>query len=297
MTDEGHSSVVTAVIVTHNSPPIVKRVVEALLSQSLAPKYIVIVDSGSNDSERIRALATLDSRISVICELNIGFAAANNLAIRSVAEKTNYFVLVNPDAVLAPNWIEGACAYLEGPHGNGVGIISSPLRGMDVNTEQPTDFWDSLGIYRRLSGRWYDRGRQERMSEDLTPKTPYQPTAICGALMFFSVEVYKKIGNSNSFFDEKFNTFKEDIEVSLRVRRKGYRLIMLPQLVAWHCRGWPKRRGQAPFWMRKMSARNELSIAMQYSLGTLPIYITKYIYVVTIERWILQSGAVGKSER
>jgi GT2 family glycosyltransferase len=278
----------TAVIVTHNSPPVLKRTVEALLNQSMPLNQIVIVDNGSTDPEVVKELARLNGRIAVIFQSNVGFAAANNLAMRRYADKTDYFLLVNPDAVLACDWVFGAHAYLDSPRGALAGIVSSPLRGMDVGTEQPTGFWDTLGIYRAPSGRWYDRGMRERVAERLAPSTPYQPTAICGALMFFSVTTYHAVISPHGFFDERFHTFKEDIELSLRVRRKGYRLIMLPELLAWHCRGWPKKRGDAPYWARKLSARNEVTIAARYSAIALPGSIIKYLYVAAVESWVMR---------
>jgi N-acetylglucosaminyl-diphospho-decaprenol L-rhamnosyltransferase len=287
-TEMNNAPAITAIIVTHNSPVVLRRVVEALLVQSLPLSRIIIVDSGSTDSNPVKELTKLDQRIAVICRSNIGFAAANNLAMQHYLEKTDYFVLVNPDAVLSPDWILGAHAYIDSPAGGHAGIVSSPLRGMDVISMRPTECWDTLGIYRALSGRWRDMGMRERIEDLPAPLTPYQPSAICGALMFFSAAVYRDISKKHGFFDEKLHTFKEDIEVSLRVRRKGYNLIMLPQLTAWHCRGWPQRRWDTSYWARKMSARNEVIIAARYSIATLPLYFLKYLYVTSIERWIMK---------
>lgn len=278
---------ITAIIVTHNSPPILRRVVEALLGQSLPLRRIVIVDSGSKDPGPVKALAGLGGNIQVICEQNIGFAAANNLAMRKHAEDSDHFALVNPDAVLSPNWIAGAYAYLSSEEGRGAGIVSSPLRGMDAKTGQPTGYWDSLGIYRGRFGMWRERGRHVAVADMPAPAWPFQPKAICGALMFFSVTTYRRVSMAHGFFDERFHTYKEDVELSLRVRRRGYKLVMLPQLEAWHCRGWPARRSVAPFRARRLSALNDLRIGWSYAPGTVPFLVAKYLYVITIERWLL----------
>jgi GT2 family glycosyltransferase len=274
---------ITAIIVTHNSPPVLLRVVEALLAQTLPPRKIAIVDSGSADPERVRALMALSGCISVTCHSNIGFAAGNNLAMREHLGSSDYFALVNPDAVLARDWLAGTMAFLGSSGGRGVGIVSSPLRGMDVNTEQPTGYWDSLGIYRHWSGRWFDRGAREKIDCHPAPEQPYEPIAICGALMLFSTNVYRAVTGPHGFFDERFHTYKEDIELSLRVCKAGYRLVMLPQLMSWHCRGWPKSRRHASYWSRKLSARNEIRIAARYAILLIPIYVCKYVYVSIVE--------------
>lgn len=290
-----NSPAITAVIVTHNSPPVLRRVVEALLTQTLPPRKIAIIDSGSAYPESIRALMSLAPCISVTCHPNVGFAAGNNLALREHLEASEYFALVNPDAVLASDWFAGAVSFLRSPTADGVGILSSPLRGMDVRTEQPTGYWDSLGIYRRMTGRWYDRGSREQMESHPAPDHVYQPEAICGALMFFSAELYRAVIGPHGFFDERFHTYKEDIELSLRVRKAGYRLAMLPHLTAWHCRGWPMSRRQTSRWARRLSARNEIRIAARYAIPILPIYIGKYFYVIALEPLVEKLGGGGPS--
>jgi GT2 family glycosyltransferase len=284
--------VITAVIVTHNSPPILKRVVEGLLAQTVPPRHIVIVDSGSRDAAPVAALSALSNSIEFIGRSNIGFAAANNLAIQKNLRDTDFFALVNPDVVLAPNWFEGALTYLNRNWEEGVGMLASPLRGMDTRTEQPTGLWDSLGIYRHPSGRWYDRGQLQPIDEVPSPVQPYEPTAMVGALLFFSANLVERVATKHGFFDERYFTFKEDVELSLRVREKGLRLVMLPELTAHHCRGWPKKRLEAPYWTRRLSAVNDVRLAASYFPWRLPIYIVKFAYVATVERWLGIAGTL-----
>jgi N-acetylglucosaminyl-diphospho-decaprenol L-rhamnosyltransferase len=277
---------VTAVIVTHNSPPIVSHVVEALLHQSVPIRTVAIVDSGSGDTTPAEAFRKLAPNIVVTCCDNIGFAAANNLAMRTHLAGTDYFLLVNPDAVLTPDWVSGAIAYLAQNPQERIGILSCPLRGMDVKTAQPTGLWDSLGVYRHWTGRWHDRGQYVPIDQIPSPSAPYEPTAIVGALMFFSADVYRAIASKHGFFDERLITFKEDIEVSLRVHRAGYRLVLLPQLTAYHCRGWPPKRSNVSYWAKKLSSRNDIRIAVLYYPASIPVYLLKYLYVTTLERGI-----------
>lgn len=278
------SAGVSAIIVTHDSPPIISRVVKALLTQSVAPERIVIVDSGSENQSAVTALRSLSERIVVYCCKNIGFAAANNLAMDMVVDHTEYFLLVNPDAVLEPDWIAGAYAYCVSPGGRDAGIVSSPLQGMDVTTQVPTGRWDSLGIYRWRSGRWYDYGQHEQMTKVPAPTSIYEPTAISGALMFIPRTVYRAVLDKHGFFDNRFVIYKEDIDLSLRVAKAGYRLVMLPHLTAYHCRGWSKRRSDVPYWARKMSACNDLLLAVNHFPFRVPLYLAKLLYVMTAER-------------
>ena len=53
--------------------------------------------------------------------------------------------------------------------------------------------------------------------------------------------------------------YKEDIDLSLRMKSFGYGVLYVSHLVAYHHRGWKSRRDM-PKWSKIMSARNELEI-------------------------------------
>ena len=53
--------------------------------------------------------------------------------------------------------------------------------------------------------------------------------------------------------------YKEDIDLSLRMKSFGYGVFYVSNLVAYHHRGW-KSRSDMPKWRKIMSARNELEI-------------------------------------
>lgn len=281
------SARVTAIVVIHNSPAVVESVVRALLNQTHEVLRIVVVDSGSHDQMQIRTLERLSERVVTRIHSNIGFAAANNLAIREFRSQTDYFALINPDLILTPNWIEGALRFIRNAGSDRIGIVSSPTLGLDANTEIPTGRWDTLGIYRKSFGRWKEPAKQCSVLEVSPPDIPFEPQAVLGALMFFSIAILDSPCCVHGFFDEGLFTFKEDIEVSLRLRRCGYRLVMLPSLVAYHCRGWPNRRFHAPFWTRRISSRNDVIIAARYFPWELPLFLLKYAYCVTLERVVL----------
>ena len=278
---------VTAVIVTHNSPSVVRSVVQALLKQTYVVTRIVVVDSGSRNVDDIKALEALSSKVVTRFHSNIGFAAGNNVAINEFRHQTEYFALINPDLILTPNWIDGAIRVFRGDEDECVGIVSSPTLGIDIDTEIPTGRWDALGTYRRPFGRWKELGKFRDVCDVALPDRPYEPDALLGALMFFRSKILETGCCSSGFFDARLFTFKEDVEVSLRVRKSGYKLIMVPSLVAYHCRGWPRRRLDAPYWARCASSRNDAIISARHFPWELPFFIAKYAYAIALESVVL----------
>jgi GT2 family glycosyltransferase len=59
-------------------------------------------------------------------------------------------------------------------------------------------------------------------------------------------------------FDPDFFLYKEDIELSLRMRKAGWQLLYDPRLLAYHGRGWNKKRGEMAVKLRCMAAANEI---------------------------------------
>jgi GT2 family glycosyltransferase len=268
---------ITAIIVTHNSAVVIGKAVAALRAQTLPPAQIIIVDSGSGDTAYLQALAGPD--LLVIPAQNIGFCAANNRGV-AAAGPTDGYLFVNPDCFLAPDWLERATAALAA-HPE-TGLLSSPLLGYDITADAPSGKMDSAGIARSRLGRWYDVGQGQPIGAVPLPATPWEPQAICGALMLMPQVVAETLRRQDGcIFDESLFMYKDDIDLSLRVRRLGYRLLMLPTAHSWHCRGWNPDRCAVPQWARRMSARNEVRVALRHRSAYLPLYLLKYTYV----RW------------
>lgn len=92
-TPSPNTASVTAVIVTHNSATHLRQCLTALAP---AVDEVVVVDNASQDESReIVRQAAPDARL-IALDANVGFGAANNVAMRS--SKSRYFLLVNPDA-------------------------------------------------------------------------------------------------------------------------------------------------------------------------------------------------------
>src|SRR5215470_12588027 len=99
-----HNDVVSVTIVTYNSGRFIKRCLESVLAQRYAYKEIVIVDNASTDGT-IDILEQFEDRCRIYYnEENIGFAAAQNQAIR--LSSGQWVLTLNPDVLLLPNFIQ-----------------------------------------------------------------------------------------------------------------------------------------------------------------------------------------------
>ncbi len=240
---------VHVIIVTHNSADVLHTCLKFLENQTCPANNIVLVDSGSNSREYLEP-ARKTKGVKVIEVDNIGYSCANNIGYNALEDKDGLIIFMNPDTFLPSEYI--ACALKRIKENSNAGIVSGKLLGYDQLKGVATGSLDSTGIYRKWYGRWYDRGQGE------TDHGQYDQEcvapAVCGALMCCNGKALQTL---EEVFDSDFFLYKEDIELSLRLRKMGWSLLYDPRLTAYHCRGWNSRKNM-PRSLRIIAAESEV---------------------------------------
>lgn len=269
----------SVIIKTHNSERYLAKAVASLKSQTRLPDQIIIVDSASKHPEYLKPFQQ-DPRIKVIVErADIGFCRGNNLGVDYAIKQSDFILFLNPDAFLTPTFIEQALRVMNESANQDVAILTGALLGYDIEADQPTGRYDSTGVFRKWYGQWYDRYQGLATSQIHLQSTEEVP-AICGALMFCRTQALKKVLlRDREVFDNTFYMYKEDIDLSLRLKKAGWRLLFDPRLAAYHCRGWNADRTKMPRQYRLYSAKNELRIHMRYPSPCVVYSLAKYLSV------------------
>jgi N-acetylglucosaminyl-diphospho-decaprenol L-rhamnosyltransferase len=248
------------IIVTHNSERHLYKAMECISQQTRPPQKIIIVDSGSRSLAYLYRMQAQSDAELVCMEGDIGFCRGNNIGMRSLPPQTDYVFLLNPDAFLPPCFLEKAIAFMEDPANAQCGALTGTLLGYDMDADKPAGTFDSTGIFRTWYGRWYDRD-QGKTYEASAARTLEHIPAICGAAFFCRKKAIDQVLiRGSELFDSRFYMYKEDIDLSLRLRRKGWNLAFVPDLHIYHCRGWKRDRSQMPRQLRLISAKNEIRI-------------------------------------
>jgi len=123
-----------------------------------------------------------------------------------------------------------------------VAICSPILLGYSAALSRPTGLVDSAGIRKTWYGRYYDFYKGKKDNDLLQLGISEFESLICGAFMFCRRQALLKRIKKSSIWDEDFFMYKEDIELSLYLKSMGWRLIIIPEYYAYHCRGWSKKR-------------------------------------------------------
>jgi len=261
-----------AIIVTHNSDEVIHKCVDSIQQQSHPVDEIIIVDSGSNDLGYLDSINE-QSRVKVIETDNIGFGRCNNLGIKYLDRQIDIVVFLNPDTFLFPNFFEKMIEKFLS-HGD-VGILSGKLLCYDLQKKGPDGRIDSCGIFRKWYGRWYDRG-QGAVDVGQYDTKKYVP-ALCGALLCCRVRVLRQF--SGVLFDPDFFMYKEDVELGIRMRKLGHKLLYHPELIAYHCRGWQKSRKKMALEIKKIASLNEILLYKKHPSPYLLWALFKYSLV------------------
>jgi GT2 family glycosyltransferase len=212
------SDLITVLIVNWNGGDLLSACINALKAQTILPKKVFIIDNDSHDN----SLESLDNwdRLEIIrANKNLGFAAANNLAIEKVG--TKYFATLNPDAFPEPDWIDNlALAIKSHPD-----AASFACRQMSADNENVID---GLGDVYHFSGLAWRRGYGRPIVN-----SDYEPCSVfsaCGGAGLYQTEIIKKVGG----FDEDFFCYMEDVDLGFRLRLFGHECIYVPNAVVKH---------------------------------------------------------------
>lgn len=271
----------SVIIVTHNSQQHLPIAMDCLKKQTRRADNIVIVDSGSTNLDYLEQYK--QEAILVSAKGDIGFCKGNNIGWSKVSHCSDYSFLLNPDAFLTPDYLEKAIAFMEHPHNQRCAALTGTTLGYDIHLDKPTGKYDTTGIFPLWYGGWHERGQGLPFQSGLYAH-PEEIPAICGAVFFARNKALQEVLiRGNEILDNNFYMYKEDIDLSLRLRNKGWKLIFNPDLLAYHCRGWNPDRSKMPRKMRLCSAYNELRInARRLSLLGILYSGLKYTAVKTL---------------
>ena len=237
------SDAVSVVVVTFHSERFIAGCLESLDKQTVLPREIVVVDNGSRD-ETCSIVRNRFPKIHLIeMKSNTGFCRANNVGLKETTGKFSLFC--NPDAELAPNYIEEMLkAFAERPR---AGMVTGKILRFDRAT------LDSAGQHLTLGRKIQDRGFGQKDEGQFSAAE--QVDAVCGAVAFYRRQMIDEILVDGQLFDEDFFAFGEDMDVGWRARRFGWEAWYVPATVAYHFRGGSQEKHTAWTNLVRMTGR------------------------------------------
>ncbi|QOV89439.1 glycosyltransferase family 2 protein [Humisphaera borealis] len=142
------SPVVSVIIAVHNEERFVGDAIDSILSQTLSPLELIVIDDASSDATPVILQRIADTRIQVVRnEVNLGLTASLN---RGLAAARGAFVArLDGDDIARPDRLALQVDFLE-RHPD-VGIVGSSRRVVD---EQGTFLYEATAIPDDAAIRW-----------------------------------------------------------------------------------------------------------------------------------------------
>ena len=206
----------TVVVLNWNGARLLPRCLDAVASQAGSPFQTWVVDNGSTD-DSLQVLAGYPGVRVIRSDRNRGYAGGNNLALREVT--TPYAVLLNNDAAPDAGWLAALVAAFDGA--DRVGAVTSKVLLGDGQVQ-------STGVVLTADGYAADRGFGE--PDDGRYDRAHEVFAACGAACAFRTAALTDVG----LLDERFFLYYEDVDLSWRLRSRGWSVRFAPDAVVHH---------------------------------------------------------------
>jgi GT2 family glycosyltransferase len=218
---------------------------QVLLSVRRASKglrvEVIVVDNCSSDDSNEMVKQQFSEVYLIENQTNVGFSKANNQGI--VASRGKYILLLNPDTVLAEDTLQKCWVYMEShPSVGGMGIrmIDGSGRFLPESKRGFPSPWVAFCKAFGLSALFPKSQRFNTYSlGHLSELETNEADVLAGAFMLMPRAVLDKIG----LLDETFFMYGEDIDLSYRIVKEGFKNIYFADSTIIHYKGESTKKG------------------------------------------------------
>lgn len=273
---------VAIILVNYKTKELTRNCIKSIIDKTQDISYeIFVVDNNSQDGTSEMIKEEFSSVKLIENSHNIGFGAANNLAVRAANSK--YIFFLNTDTLLVNNAIKILYDFLES--NQHVGVCGANL--YDEHMKHVHSYGVFLSLKRQIAKtfmlRWFypkeislmfDRGdnvKQELKSVDY----------VTGADMM----IRKSVLDESGIFDERFFLYFEESELQFRIRKLGYEIFINPEAQIIHLHNKSPKENKRKFYEYRKS--QYLFIRLCYG-DEKNIFFIKILMIITFIKYMLK---------
>lgn len=202
---------VSVVILSYNSPKLIKQTLDSVINQSNYPNLEIIVVDNNSNQETINLLKKYKNIKLVLNKTNYGFAKGNNIGMR--ASTGDYIILLNNDVIVTPGWVSRLLFHCRK---NNVGLVGPVTNS--IGNEAKVDY-DLTNYKNYTTSHW---GQTLEV---------HNVAAFC---VMMSRQTYQQIGD----LDERFGQgFFEDDDYCYRVKKQKLKILIADDVFVYHFGG------------------------------------------------------------
>lgn len=278
----------TIAILNYNSGEYLKKCLDSIKNvEDEANISVVAIDNNSTDDSFKNVLNKFKDVKFVQNEENVGFSKGYNPTLKKT--KSEFILLLNPDCLLEKGVIKKTLEDFETLEK--VGAVTTkiilPNGKIDLTAHRgfPTPFASLMYAFK--NDRWY------HLTHKLSDQV-HEVDSVAGAFLLTKKNILEEVG----FLDPRFFLYGEDIDLCLRIKNKGYKIIYDPRVSITHYKGISsglKKHSQeisAADKKTKNRALNAFYEAMylfydKHYKKNYPFFITWLVYLGIYLRWNL----------
>lgn len=207
---------VSIIFPTHNSLALAVRCLQSItkIAYPKTKMQIMVIDNGSTDNTSNEIKLSYPKVNLISNATNNSFAKSINQGLKHTTGE--YIFITNDDVQFEPNGISELVSFLK-VHPE-TGIIGGKIRSWST----PRKSSSSGYMFNRWTGDTY-------VPSEKTDKV-YEPDWIQGCALLIRRSVIDQIG----LFDEHYPYFFEDLDLCVRAKRAGWKILYLPVPAIWH---------------------------------------------------------------
>jgi GT2 family glycosyltransferase len=254
---------VAVVILNYNGKAFLEKFLPKVIEHSKDDAEIIVADNASTDGS-LAMMAANFPKIRVIKNpANKGFSNGYNLALKQV--QAEYFVLLNSDIAVTPNWINPLIEFMESDKQ----IAACQPKILDFYNQSLFEYAGAGGGFIDKYGYPFCRGRLFQSLEADTGQydNPIEVFWASGACMFVRSSLFVEYGG----FDDDFFAHMEEIDFCWRLKNAGYKIMYVPFSKVYHIGGGtlPKKSSHKTY----LNFRNNLSLLYKNLPDRLLLYV------------------------
>ena len=192
---------------------------------------VIIADNASTDNSVAFLKETYPNLRVIINPSNGGFAKGYNDALVELEGQYDYYLLLNSDVEVTPNWLTPLVSTLD-RHSNIAGVQPK------VRSFHRKNYFEHAGAaggfidknyYPFCRGRIFDHVEEDTGQYD----SPCEVFWTSGACMLIRANVFHQLGG----FDASFFAHMEEIDLCWRAKNQGYSFMIEPSSIVYHVGG------------------------------------------------------------
>lgn len=231
------------IIVNYNSRSLIEQCLVSINNAAAGINTeIIVIDNNSSDGSKEWLPQNFPGVRYIFNDMNAGFAKASNQGFK--ISSGSYILFLNPDTILTKTCLKDCISFFESHTDAGaIGVRMLNQKGNFLKESKrglpspAASFYKLFGLTAIFPGsKTFAKYYQGHL-----PETENNPVdVLSGAFIMIKKAVFEKVNG----FDETFFMYGEDIDISLRITKAGFKNYYLGKISITHLKGGSTRYDQ-----------------------------------------------------